>query len=137
MYLEILTPDQRFLQNHLASVTLPGFEGEFTVMPNHAQLCASLKDGLAKILTNEELVQTFFIKNALAFVNNNAILIHCEYALDLSDTLIADQIDQQILECARNLEKKGKDLIFQQYWRTRLNHYEVIKSCFSKQSTKI
>ena len=137
MYLEILTPDQRLLQNHLASVTLPGFEGEFTVLPNHVQVCSSLKDGLLKILTNEQLLQIFFVKNALAFVNNNAILINCEYALDLSDPLIHDRINQQILECARNLEKKGKDLIFQKYWSTRLNHYEVIKGCFSKQSTKI
>ena len=137
MYLEILTPDQRLLQNHLTSATLPGFEGEFTVLPNHAQLCASLKDGLVKILTNEELPRNFFVKNALAFVNNNAILINCEYALDLSDPLIRDGINQQILECARNLEKKDKDLIFQKYWSTRLNHYEVIKSCLSKQSTKI
>jgi len=45
MKLNILTFDKEMLNVSTDKVTLPGKEGEFTVLPSHAKLIARLKKG--------------------------------------------------------------------------------------------
>ncbi len=136
MYLEILTPGEKMLQNRLTSAILPGLEGEITVLKNHAQLCASLKDGIVKAHETEKIVRSFFVKNALAFIDNDKVIVNCEYALEISEALVDEQVNKQILLCTSNLERKGKDSIFQKYWQTRLKDCEVIKNYLNTQNIK-
>ncbi|NOX15066.1 MAG: F0F1 ATP synthase subunit epsilon [Epsilonproteobacteria bacterium] len=53
--LEIVTPDGQIYCNDVKTVTLPGSEGEFGVLPRHASLVSLLKAGIIDIeLTNGE-----------------------------------------------------------------------------------
>ncbi len=53
--LEIVTPEGQIFANNVKSVTLPGSEGEFGVLPHHASLVSLLKTGVIDIeLTNGE-----------------------------------------------------------------------------------
>ncbi len=53
--LEIVTPDGEIFSNSVKSVTLPGSEGEFGVLPHHASLVSLLKTGVIDIeLTSGE-----------------------------------------------------------------------------------
>ncbi len=55
MRLEIVTPDGQIFANNVKSVTLPGSEGEFGVLPHHASLVSLLKTGVIDIeLTSGE-----------------------------------------------------------------------------------
>lgn len=45
MKLEIITPEQTYFSGEVASVTLPGTSGLFTVWENHAPLISSLVKG--------------------------------------------------------------------------------------------
>ncbi len=51
MKLKILTPAKLILDQEVDSVTLPGTEGQMTILPTHAALIATLKKG--KILNFE------------------------------------------------------------------------------------
>jgi F-type H+-transporting ATPase subunit epsilon len=45
MKLEIITPEQVYFSGEVASVTLPGKNGSFTVWENHAPIISSLGAG--------------------------------------------------------------------------------------------
>lgn len=45
MKLKIVTPEKLVLDAEADSVTLPGSEGQMTILPGHAALAATLKEG--------------------------------------------------------------------------------------------
>lgn len=49
LHLEIVTPDGLIFSDNVASVVLPGKEGEFGVLPGHASLVSLLNVGLVDI----------------------------------------------------------------------------------------
>ena len=49
LHLEIVTPQGQVFSDDVNSVVLPGSEGEFGVLPNHASLISLLKAGVIDI----------------------------------------------------------------------------------------
>ncbi len=49
MLLEIITPESKILEAQADAVQLPGKEGLFQVLDNHAPLISTLKEGQVKI----------------------------------------------------------------------------------------
>ena len=46
MYLEIVTPEATIFKGEVDSVSVPGVNGDFEMLNNHAALCRSLKKDL-------------------------------------------------------------------------------------------
>ncbi|WP_276388737.1 F0F1 ATP synthase subunit epsilon [Eudoraea chungangensis] len=55
MYLEIVSPEATLFSGEVESVTVPGVNGEFQMLQNHAPIVSLLQDGLVKIQGNIEL----------------------------------------------------------------------------------
>jgi F-type H+-transporting ATPase subunit epsilon len=49
LYLEIRTPDTEIFRGEVSQVILPGKEGLFGVLKNHAPLIATLQEGTVKV----------------------------------------------------------------------------------------
>ncbi len=49
LYLEIRTPDSEIFRGEIKQVVLPGKEGLFGVLKNHAPLIATLQEGTVKV----------------------------------------------------------------------------------------
>lgn len=49
LYLEIRTPDNEIFRGEVKQVILPGKEGLFGVLKNHAPLIATLQEGIVKV----------------------------------------------------------------------------------------
>ena len=49
MYLEIISPEITLFKGNVDSVSVPGVNGEFEMLNNHATIVSSLKDGFVKI----------------------------------------------------------------------------------------
>lgn len=49
MQLEIITPDKTLYEGTARSVSLPGTEGGFQILENHAPIISTLKSGQIKI----------------------------------------------------------------------------------------
>lgn len=45
MYLEIVTPDEKFFEGEVESATFPGTDGSFQVLNNHAPMISTLGKG--------------------------------------------------------------------------------------------
>lgn len=78
MYLEIISPDKKLYGGDVKSVTLPGTEGSFGVLNNHAAMISSLKKGIIKITDSASQTQTFEIKGGVAEINNNKVIVLAE-----------------------------------------------------------
>ncbi|MEC3906470.1 F0F1 ATP synthase subunit epsilon [Tamlana sp. 2201CG12-4] len=65
MYLEIVSPEATLFSGEVTSVAVPGVNGEFQMLNNHAPVVSILKEGVVKIAGNIELdedVQDKFTK---------------------------------------------------------------------------
>ena len=65
MYLEIVTPEATLFTGEVESVSVPGVNGEFEMLNNHAPIVSLLKAGHVKIFGNvtiEDSVKDQFIK---------------------------------------------------------------------------
>ena len=49
MYLEIVTPEAILFSEEVSSITVPGINGEFQMLNNHAPVVSVLKEGAIKI----------------------------------------------------------------------------------------
>ncbi len=49
MYLEIVTPEAILFSGEVISVAVPGMDGEFQMLDNHAPIVASLGQGTVKV----------------------------------------------------------------------------------------
>ena len=54
MYLEIVSPEAKLFSNDVESVTMPGTDGEFQMLNNHAAIVSTLTEGTIKIRTNNQ-----------------------------------------------------------------------------------
>ena len=66
MYLEIVTPEATLYSGEVESVAVPGVNGEFEMLNNHAPIISLLKEGHVKIFGDiqlDEEVEDKFEKN--------------------------------------------------------------------------
>ncbi len=54
MYLEIVSPEATLFSSEVDSVTVPGINGEFQMLNNHAPIVSILKKGTIKIHTHTQ-----------------------------------------------------------------------------------
>ncbi len=65
MYLEIVTPEATLFSGDVESIAVPGVNGEFEMLNNHAPIVSLLKEGHVKIYGDVQLdeeVENKFVK---------------------------------------------------------------------------
>ena len=79
MHLEIITPDKTLFEGTAKSVSLPGTEGGFQILENHAPIISTLKSGQIKIDTGSgtELID---ISSGVVEMLKNKVIILAEPA---------------------------------------------------------
>ncbi|MGA9269574.1 MAG: F0F1 ATP synthase subunit epsilon [Lutimonas sp.] len=89
MFLEIVTPEASIFQGEVDSVTVPGVDGQFQMLNNHAPIVSLLQEGNVKIqgdLKFDEVYQDRFksvdkttsvlpIQSGTIELNDNKIII--------------------------------------------------------------
>ena len=59
MYLEIVSPEATLFAGEVTSVTVPGINGEFQMLQNHAPVVSLLQEGNVKVQGNIEIDEEF------------------------------------------------------------------------------
>lgn len=77
MKLEILTPDKTIFEGEVSSVTVPGVNGSFEVLNNHAPIISILEDGNV-IIRNGKQTENLFIYGGVVEVLDNKIMVLAE-----------------------------------------------------------
>ncbi|MBP6386700.1 MAG: F0F1 ATP synthase subunit epsilon [Pseudarcicella sp.] len=76
MQLEIITPDRKVFSGEVNVVTLPGYNGSFQILKDHAPIVATLAKGT---LTAD--AQSFQVEGGVVEVLNNKVLVLAEAVL--------------------------------------------------------
>ncbi len=79
MYLEIITPEETLFNGEVNYVKIPGSEGSFGVLRNHAPLISSLGEGIIKIKDENNEEREFEIKGGVTEVLKNNIVILAKF----------------------------------------------------------
>jgi F-type H+-transporting ATPase subunit epsilon len=74
MQVDILTPDATLFSGDAQIVTLPGVEGSFQIMNNHAPMISALSKGNVVVDSGSEKKQ-FPVNGGIVEVVNNKIVI--------------------------------------------------------------
>lgn len=75
MKLEIITPERHIYDGETTLVQLPGSDGLFEILNNHAPMIASLGIGKVKVQTPDGKFEYFDIRGGVVEVLNNKILV--------------------------------------------------------------
>jgi len=78
MVIEILTPDEKLFSGEIESVTVPGINGKFQILENHAPIVSALAKGTVELKRPNGELQTFLIEQGFVEVLKNevSLLVH-------------------------------------------------------------
>jgi len=105
--LSIVTPNGEIFNSEVKSVTLPGKEGEFGVLPNHASLVSALTVGVIEIEKKDASIEAVAINWGHVKVSEGSIDVLVDGAVSLSNDKDSDISEK--LELAKELVNSVKD----------------------------
>ena len=110
---ELVSPERLIFSGEVRQVVVPGVEGEFTVLPEHAPLLSTMKPGVVTVIDGSGQEDRIFVRGGFAEVNPAGLTVLAEEAIavkDLSAERIADQLRnaQDDVNDATDPEKKRK-----------------------------
>ena len=105
--LSIVTPNGEIFNSDVKSVTLPGKEGEFGVLPSHASLVSALTVGVIEIEKKDASKEAVAINWGHVKVSEDSIDVLVDGAVSLSNDEDSDISEN--LELAKELVNSVKD----------------------------
>lgn len=102
--IEIVSPERLVLSEVVTSVTVPGSEGYFTVMEDHAPFMTTLRSGFITVNGLNGRDEIFFVKGGFADVSTEGLTILAEQSVPFAEFDHADlqaQIKAAEAEMAR------------------------------------
>lgn len=75
MKVEIITPEKKLFSGEAKLVKVPGIQGSFEIMKNHAPIISALQNGEVKIIDQANHPILFDIKSGVIEVNKNLVTI--------------------------------------------------------------
>ena len=81
-HLEIVTPEGKSFEGMVEKATVPGVEGSFQVLYNHAPIISTLGKGIVKVETEEGKLLSYAIEDGVAEVLNNKMVVLVESLLE-------------------------------------------------------
>lgn len=94
-HFEIVSPEKLVFSGDVEAVVVPGTEGEFTVLKDHAPLISSMKPGIVVIDETPAKKLRLFVPGGFAEVGPSGLTILADQAIDLAD-LDAAKLDAGI-----------------------------------------
>ncbi len=78
MVLEIISPDKKLYEGEVKSIILPGIDGSFGILNQHAPLISALKKGAIEITVSDSQKETFQVNGGVVEVLNNKVIVLAE-----------------------------------------------------------
>jgi F-type H+-transporting ATPase subunit epsilon len=105
---ELVSPERLLFTGDVESVVVPGTEGEFTVLKDHAPLMSTLKPGIVTISESSAKQSKLFVRGGFADVNPAGLTILAETAVPLEE-LDAASIDGEIKNAQEDVADAATD----------------------------
>ncbi|WP_262694034.1 ATP synthase F1 subunit epsilon [Kordiimonas aquimaris] len=107
---EIVSPERLLKDAQAAMVVVPGADGDFTALPQHAPMMSTIRPGVIEIYESEDAgPEKFFLKGGLAQISPEGLTILAEEVLQL-DGINVDALNSDINEAVVAVEKASDDV---------------------------
>jgi F-type H+-transporting ATPase subunit epsilon len=110
LHLEIVSPERLLKDAQAAMVVVPGTDGDFGVLPNHAPMMSTIRPGVVDVITTEgDEAERFFVKGGLAQVSEKGLTILAEEILNL-DEQNAHDLQEKIAATKSSIDTAKDDV---------------------------
>ncbi|MGH1420117.1 MAG: ATP synthase F1 subunit epsilon [Hyphomicrobiaceae bacterium] len=89
---ELVSPERILLSGEAEQAQVPGAEGDFTVLPNHAPVITTLRPGMIRVTLADKGIDDIFVKTGFAEVTPDGLTILTEHAF------VTKEADPRMLE---------------------------------------
>ena len=102
---QIISPDNDVYDGNTEMVVLPGEDGDFAAMYEHAPIITFLRPGKVEVFSKEEKEKiTFFVAGGFVKIQNNNCLVMVDYISKTTDIDVKEN-ERKISELLLKLEK--------------------------------
>jgi F-type H+-transporting ATPase subunit epsilon len=123
-HFDLVSPEKLAFSGEVDQVDIPGVEGDFGVLANHAPVVAGIRPGIL-VVTSGGTHQKIIVLGGIAEVSDKGLTVLAEVATSIQDidrTAFAEQITHMEAKLA---EKEGSEL---DHAIERLDHFKSIQS---------
>ena len=104
--IEIISPEFKLLAEKVNSVTIPGYEGDMTILKDHIPVITFLRPGIIEVLADKE--RKYFVEEGtVEFFENNLSILSSTIS-ELSK-LTKEHVSKMIDQCKDQHNKENLD----------------------------
>ncbi|MBI2718677.1 MAG: F0F1 ATP synthase subunit epsilon [Rhizobiales bacterium] len=85
LHFELVSPVRLLFSGEVASVQLPGTEGDMGIFPGHAPVLSTLRPGVVVISREQGAAEKIFVRGGFAEVNPAGLTVLAETAIPLAE----------------------------------------------------
>ena len=82
---ELVSPERLLMSQAVEMVVLPGAEGDFGALPEHAPTVAALRPGVISVFENNQVIERVFVAGGFAEVTPERCTVLAERALPVAE----------------------------------------------------
>jgi F-type H+-transporting ATPase subunit epsilon len=106
MQFDLVSPERRLASGKVASVLIPGMDGDMTAMPNHAPTITTLRPGIMTV-DGPDGESQYVVTGGFAEITATSVSILAERAVARAD--MTQETMDEIMEEARTMYSNAKE----------------------------
>lgn len=123
---DLVSPEKLLMSEPVEQVTVPGADGQFTVLKRHAPFLSTLKPGVLDIRGVDGSSQRIYVRGGFADVNALGLTVLAEQAMPLEE-VNAEIMAQQVTDAQEDLADTGEDAAKRAVAQKRLDDLKDIQ----------
>lgn len=109
LHFELVSPDRLLMDVEAEGVVVPGGEGDFMVLPNHAPMLSTIRPGVVEVNeVGKSEATKLYIKAGFAEVSEKGLVVLAEEAIDIAELSKVD-VEQKLKNAQEDLEDAQND----------------------------
>ena len=85
LHFELVSPARLLFSGTVASVTIPGTEGEMGIYPGHSPVLSTLRPGIVTVYRDGGSTDRIFVKGGMVEVNPQGLTLLAEVAIPVAE----------------------------------------------------
>jgi F-type H+-transporting ATPase subunit epsilon len=107
-HFELVAPDKLLFSGQAEDVLVPGTEGDFVVLRDHAPVMTSLRPGIVDVGEAQGKHTRLFVRGGFAEVSPAGLILLAETAIPVDD-LSADRLSSEIKDAEEDLADASEE----------------------------
>ncbi len=109
LHFELVSPERLLMDASVSAVLVPGSEGDFMVLPNHAPVMSTIRPGVLEVYEEDSKTpERIFLRGGFAEVALGSLVVLAEEAVPIKELSKSD-LKQRITNAEEDLEDAKTD----------------------------